>query len=394
MSRLARLPGKRSGVSGDGPDLRTWMATLQAAGQLCRVTAPVDWNEEIGAITRANLALGGPALLFENIAGYENTRCTKFLTSAIGNRRQVQLMLGLPEGTSDSAIVGHPKDTFTNPVAPHVVQNGPVENIVVEGYLDPDPATSADEGPFAEYPGYLDGPVAPSPVLRVTRITHRNDPVLRGSLEGMQPGFLVEDSMVNYARSAIAWNVLEGLGVRGVTDVWMSPVSNGTNLVVQIHKAYRGHAQQVAAALWGTSGSIWFYKNVMVVEEDIDIRDAAALNWAMAHRVNAGLGDISFFGPSLGSPPDPSTPPHKANMAKYGSGEWHRVLIDATRSWEFEPRPEWNGRHYPAINTIAAELEARITARRDEYGIGIPYLDDHQRELLTMEQLSKRLPDV
>src|SRR6516162_3844300 len=62
---------------------------------------------------------------------------------------------------------------------------------------------------------------------------------------------------------------------------------------------------------------------------------------------------LAFYGPTLGSPLDPSTLPEKANMAKYGSGEWHRVLVDATRSWEFEPRPEWGGRHYPAINKIS-----------------------------------------
>jgi UbiD family decarboxylase len=357
---------------GHGPDLRSWLATLEAADQLRRITASVDWDEEIGAITRANLSLGGPALLFENIVGHENTRCTKFLTSGIGNRRQIQLMLGLPETTRDSAIVCHLRDVFKKPISPRMVDTGPVKEnivggddidlwqfpapkwhatdggryidtfcgvvtedkvtgrdnigvyrgqivdrdkiakllvptqgwgghlqeykpepmpvavvygwhdvlpfcagspfpkdvcewdmmgallgrpvdlvacesvplhvpasaeIVVEGYLDPDPATFMEEGPFAEYPGYLDGHPAPTPVLRVTRISHRNDPVLRGTLEGMRPGFLVEDSMVNYARSAIAWNVLESLGVGGLTDVWMSQVSNGTNIVVQIRKA-------------------------------------------------------------------------------------------------------------------------------------------------------------
>jgi hypothetical protein len=43
---------------------------------------------------------------------------------------------------------------------------------------------------------------------------------------------------------------------------------------------------------------------------------------------------------------------------------------------------------------IAPELESRVAARWEEYGIGIPYLDDQRRELLTMEQLSKRLPDI
>jgi 4-hydroxy-3-polyprenylbenzoate decarboxylase len=531
MSTITTTSVEDSTWTGEGPGLRSWLATLEAADQLRRIIVPVDWDEEIGAIARANLALGGPALLFENILGHQNTRCTKFLTSAIGHRRQIQLMLGLPESAGDSAIVRHLKDTFNSPVPPRIVDTGPVKQnivageeidlwqfpapkwhatdggryldtfcgvvtedkvtgrdniglyrgqivdrdkiaklmvpsqgwgrhfqqrqavpepmpvavvygwhdvlpfcagspfpkdvcewdmmgallgrpvdlvacetvplhvpasaeIVVEGYLDPDPATFHEEGPFAEYPGYIDGHSAPTPVLRVTRITHRDDPVLRGTVEGIRPGFGNEDGMVNYARSAIAWNLLESLGVSGVTDVWMTPVSNGTNIIVQIRKAYRGHAQQVAAALWGTSGSVWFYKHVTVVEQDIDIHDPEALDWALAYRVNAGLGDITTYGPTIGSPLDPSTPRERADMAKYGSGEWTRVLVDATRSWEFEPRPEWGGRHYPPVNTIAPELDAKLAARWDEYGIGIPYLDATRREGLTMERLRTRLPDV
>jgi hypothetical protein len=34
-----------------GPDLRSWLDTLEAAGELRHITAPVDWDEEIGAIT-------------------------------------------------------------------------------------------------------------------------------------------------------------------------------------------------------------------------------------------------------------------------------------------------------------------------------------------------------
>jgi hypothetical protein len=39
-------------------------------------------------------------------------------------------------------------------------------------------------------------------------------------------------------------------------------------------------------------------------------------------------------------------------------------------------------------------LESKIAGRWDEYGIGIPYLDDERRELLTLEQLSRRMPEV
>lgn len=54
-------------------DLRSWIATLEAAGELKRVPARVDWDKEIGAITRANMALGGPALIFENIRDHSDT---------------------------------------------------------------------------------------------------------------------------------------------------------------------------------------------------------------------------------------------------------------------------------------------------------------------------------
>jgi 4-hydroxy-3-polyprenylbenzoate decarboxylase len=51
-------------------DLRDWIRHLETAGQLKRITAQVDWDEEIGAIVRKVSAQEGPALLFENIKGY------------------------------------------------------------------------------------------------------------------------------------------------------------------------------------------------------------------------------------------------------------------------------------------------------------------------------------
>lgn len=518
----------------DDTSLRSWIAQLEAAGELKRVRAKVDWDEEIGAIARVNLALAGPGLLFERIKGYKKGRCTKFMTCGVGNRKQIALMLGLPAGSDDKTLVRHLKEVYRHPVPPKRVKTGPVKDvkltgkdidlwqfpsakwhasdggryidtfcgvithdpytnrpniglyrgqvldrdkigkllvmtqgwgahfgkhkdmpkpepmpvaiahgwhdvmpfcagspfpkhvcewdmmgailgrpvelvdcetvplqvpataeIVVEGYIDPDPATYEMEGPFADYPGYLGGKPSPKPVLRVTCITHRRDPILRGALEGARPGFPSEDSLLcAFSWSAIAWNMLEDAGVSGVTDVWMPPVNTGTNIVVQIRKSYRGHAQQVGNALWGTSAGQWFFKNVMVVEEDIDIRDREALDWAMAFRVNAGRGDVWLVGPTFGSVLDPSTFPEDRDPQRYGSGKWTRVLIDATRSWELDPNPQYDGRRYPPLNTIAPELEEKIKARWDDYGIGIDYLDDDQREALTMKEMSKRFREV
>src|SRR5262245_46212933 len=59
--------------------------------------------------------------------------------------------------------------------------------MVIEGYLDFDPKTYLMEGPFAEVTGYVAGDKSPKPTIRVTAITHRNDAILRGTIEGALP---------------------------------------------------------------------------------------------------------------------------------------------------------------------------------------------------------------
>ena len=48
-------------------DLRGFLKLLEQKGQLRRITAPVDPDLELAAIADRVLAMGGPALLFENV---------------------------------------------------------------------------------------------------------------------------------------------------------------------------------------------------------------------------------------------------------------------------------------------------------------------------------------
>ncbi|MFN5222244.1 MAG: UbiD family decarboxylase domain-containing protein, partial [Cyanobacteriota bacterium] len=52
-----------------GRDLRGFLRLLEQRGQLRRIRAAVDPNLELAAIADRVLALGGPALLFENVIG-------------------------------------------------------------------------------------------------------------------------------------------------------------------------------------------------------------------------------------------------------------------------------------------------------------------------------------
>jgi 4-hydroxy-3-polyprenylbenzoate decarboxylase len=107
-------------------DMRQWMALLEKEGELRRITAEVDWDREIGAIARRVLERKGPALLFENIAGYRGGRCTKLFASGLGARSRLALALGFPRDVSNRELVQHVMKKNREAVAPVVGATGPV----------------------------------------------------------------------------------------------------------------------------------------------------------------------------------------------------------------------------------------------------------------------------
>lgn len=222
--------------------------------------------------------------------------------------------------------------------------------IVIEGYLGIDPSSYVMEGPFAEFTGYVAGDRAPKPTIRVTAITHRNDPILRGTIEGSLPGSFSENAVCSsIMRAATAWNVLDRAGVPGITDVWCPPVHAGINLLISMKQSYRGQAKQAANAIWGSSAAHVRYKHITVVDDDIDIHDYAAVDWAIAYRVNAGEDDIVIMPSTFGAGLDPSTRRRDRNAALFGTGKWNRVLIDATMNLDYEPDPEFGGARFPPL---------------------------------------------
>jgi 3-polyprenyl-4-hydroxybenzoate decarboxylase len=197
------------------------------------------------------------------------------------------------------------------------------------------PASAEIEERFGEFTGYVSDVQTPQPTMRVTCITHRRDPTLESTL----PGSYSENSvMSSIQRAAIAWNILTAAGTPGIRDFVVPPITNGVNIIVRIKKAYQGQPKQIAAALWGNSAAQYRYKHVTVVEEDIDASSYEQVDWAFAHRVNAGEDGIVIFPGILGSPIDPRTPMHDRDVSCLGTGLWNRVLIDATRSWKMERR--------------------------------------------------------
>jgi len=115
-------------------NLRKWIETLEGANELTRVKAEVDWNGEIGAITRKVFSNRGPALLFENIKDYKNGTCTRLFTGGLATKNRIAMMLDLPTSTRMKDLVEVVRNRFKNPIEPRIVEDGPVkENVHTSG---------------------------------------------------------------------------------------------------------------------------------------------------------------------------------------------------------------------------------------------------------------------
>jgi 4-hydroxy-3-polyprenylbenzoate decarboxylase len=226
------------------------------------------------------------------------------------------------------------------------------------------------EGPFAEFTGYLAGDKSRKPTVQVTCITHRNNPILRGTIEGALPGSFSENAACSsIMRAATAWNVLDRAGVPGITDVWCPTVHAGINLLIRMRQSYRNQAKQAANAIWGSSAAHVRYKHITVVDDDIDIHDYAAVDWAIAYRVNAGEDDIIIMPSTFGAGLDPSVRRRDRNAALFGTGKWNRVLIDATMNLDYDPDPDLGGARFPPKVWPTPEDEAAARARWEELGL-------------------------
>jgi phenylphosphate carboxylase beta subunit len=77
-------------------DLREWMDACEKEGQLKRIKMEVDWHLELGHIAALNERKRGPALLFENVKGYD----MPVLSSAVATAERLAITCGRPSNYS------------------------------------------------------------------------------------------------------------------------------------------------------------------------------------------------------------------------------------------------------------------------------------------------------
>jgi UbiD family decarboxylase len=110
-------------------DLRAWLKDVEALGQLKHVNG-ASTNLEIGVITEINGQRRGPALLFDNIPGFQ--RGFRILTGSTLNAKRLALTLGYRDIDNDQQLISRLEGKmgeFERTAAdypPQEVSNGPV----------------------------------------------------------------------------------------------------------------------------------------------------------------------------------------------------------------------------------------------------------------------------
>ncbi len=99
-------------------------------GELHRITKEVDWYLELGTIAKLSEERKGPALLFENVKGFD----IPVLTSAFTTTKRFAIALEMP---LESSICDMAKEWMQlatkKPVQATVVDSGSVSEMIVEG---------------------------------------------------------------------------------------------------------------------------------------------------------------------------------------------------------------------------------------------------------------------
>jgi 2,5-furandicarboxylate decarboxylase 1 len=188
--------------------------------------------------------------------------------------------------------------------------------IVIEGRVLRE--AREEEGPFGEFPQYY-GERAKRHVIQVDAITHREQPIFHtivgGGLEHLLLGGIPREATLLAHLQRSFPNVLDvHLGRGGVMRY---------HLAVQIRKRSEGEAKNV---IMGAFAGHYDIKQVVVVDEDVDIHDPAEVEWAVATRFQADR-DLLVVSNSQGSRLDPS--------ADDGLGA--KMGLDATRPLKAPP---------------------------------------------------------
>ncbi len=220
--------------------------------------------------------------------------------------------------------------------------------IVLEGHIYPDDShptgyAHALEGPFGDHTGYYNEQDW-FPVFTVDRITMRRDPIYHSTYTGKPPD---EPAILGVALNEVFVPLLQKQ-FSEITDFYLPPEGCSYRMaVVQMKKSYPGHAKRVMFGVWSFLRQFMYTKFIVVVDEDVDIRDWKEVIWAITTRVDP-IRDTTLVD---------NTPIDYLDFASPVSGLGSKMGIDATNKWPGETSREW-GRTIAMDDDVKQRVDA------------------------------------
>lgn len=218
--------------------------------------------------------------------------------------------------------------------------------IVLEGWVSP--TELAPEGPFGDHTGYYN-PAEPFPVMEVSAVTHRKDPIYLSTYTGRPPD---EPAIIGEVFNKLALPTIRAQ-IPEIHDLWLPPAACSYRMaVVSINKRYPGQARRVMMALWGMLPQFSYTKMIVVVDEDIDPRNWDDIAWALATRMDPAR-DVMLL---------ENTPMDYLDFASPQPGLAGKMGIDATTKIDSETTREWGTvmKTSDEDAAFAADLVARL----------------------------------
>jgi 4-hydroxy-3-polyprenylbenzoate decarboxylase len=251
------------------------------------------------------------------------------VAAAIGTDPATLLAAVIPatEDTSEYLLAGVLRGQRTKLVAARTVPLlVPAEaEIVLEGWINP--GELAPEGPFGDHTGYYNS-VEHYPVLHVTAITCRHDPIYISTFTGRAPD---EPSVIAAALTDVFLPFVRR-AFPEVVDCWLRPEACSYRIaVISIRKSYPGQARRVIMGLWSLLPQFSMTKMVIVVDDDIDARCWSDVMWAVATRMDPGRDLMVVTGTAM-DPLDFASP--EVGLAgKLGVDATTKIGPETTRAW-------------------------------------------------------------
>lgn len=206
------------------------------------------------------------------------------------------------------------------------------------------------EGPYGDHTGYYNEQDW-FPVFTVERITMRRNPIFHSTYTGKPPD---EPAVLGVALNEVFVPLLKRQ-LPEIVDFYLPPEGCSYRLaVVSMRKQYPGHAKRVMFGLWSVLRQFMYTKFIIVVDEDVNVRDWKEVVWAMTTRMDPVRDTVLVE----------NTPIDYLDFASPVSGLGGKMGLDATNKWPGETQREWGT---PIV--MDASVKAKVDAIWGELGL-------------------------